>query len=407
MPMTTRQERKVKLPVAVYLLGLSLFAMGSSEFLISGVLPDMATDLNVSLPSAGALISAFAVGVLVGAPPLAVLTLRWPRRATLLASQTLFVAAIALGMLTSSYWLLLVSRVISGVAYAGFWAVAMTTAVSLVPRDKTARALSVVVSGLSLAMVFGGPLGTVIGGLAGWRAGFWAVAVATAATAVAVWFTLRAPDESAGDGPELRAELATMKQPKLWVAYATTIATTAAYMVTFSYLGALLSETSGLDTYWIPAVLSLFGIGAFVGLTIGGRLADRSPFHVLSAGIAGMIVFSVALAMLAAYPSAVIPLVFLLGVAAFLVNPAVIGRVYTIAANAPTLAGATNVSAFQLGITLAPLLGGWSIGAGFGIASVGWVGAAVAVVSLGAALLDGWLHRQPATDAVAAGAAEH
>lgn len=397
--MITRPEHEVRLPVPVYLLGLSLFAMGSSEFLISGVLPEIATDLGISLPSAGALISAFAIGVLVGAPPLAVLTLHWPRRATLLASQALFVAGIALGMLTSDYWLLMVSRVISGVAYAGFWAVAMTTAISLVPPDKTARALSVVVSGLSLAMVFGGPLGTVIGGLAGWRAGFWAVAVATLATAAAVWLTLRQPEHTTDAAPELRAELRTMMQPRLWVAFTTTIATTAAYMVTFGYLGAMLSETSGLDTFWIPVVLSLFGIGAFVGLTIGGRAADRYPFRVLNVGIGAMIVVSVALAVLAAHPIAVIPLVFLLGVAGFLINPAVIGRVFSIAANAPTLAGATNVSAFQLGITLAPLLGGWTIGAGLGIASVGWVGAALGVVSLGAALLDARLHRQPATSA--------
>ncbi|WP_406630707.1 Cmx/CmrA family chloramphenicol efflux MFS transporter [Amycolatopsis sp. WGS_07] len=394
--MTSADNRKGALPAAVYLLGLSLFAMGSSEFLISGVLPGIASDLRVSLPSAGALISAFAVGVLAGAPPLAVLTLHWPRRATLLASQALFVAAIALGMLTSSYWILMVARVISGVAYAGFWAVAMTTAVSLVPPDRTARALSVVVSGLSLAMVVGGPAGTVISGLAGWRAGFWAVAIATAATAVAVWLTLRQPGQDGGPEPDLKAELRTMKQPRLWVAFGTTIATTAAYMVTFGYLGAMVTETSGLSESWVPAVLSLFGIGAFVGLTIGGRVADRFPFRVLAAGIAGMIVFSVALAALAAQPAAAIPLVFLLGVAAFLVNPAVIGRVYTIAAGAPTLAGATNVSAFQLGITLAPLAGGLAIGAGFGLASVCWVGAAIAVVSGIAAFADSRLHRSPA-----------
>ncbi|AXB41377.1 Cmx/CmrA family chloramphenicol efflux MFS transporter [Amycolatopsis albispora] len=391
-----RARKKPDLPIVVYVLGLSLFAMGSSEFLISGVLPKVADDLRVSLPSAGVLISAFAVGVLVGAPPLAVLTLRWPRRATLLASQALFVASIALGMLARDYWLVLVSRVISGLAYAGFWAVAMTTAVSLVPPDRTARALSVVVSGLSLAMVVGGPAGTVISDLGGWRAGFWAVAVATAATAVAVRLTLRQSGPLDGPPPELRAELRVMKQPRLWVAYTTTIATTAAYMVSFGYLGALLSETSGLPVAWIPAALSLFGIGAFVGLTIGGRLADRSPFRVLTAGILGMISVSVALALLADHLVAAIVLTFLLGVTGFLVNPAVIGRVYTIAASAPTLAGATNVSAFQLGIFLAPLLGGLAIGANFGLASVGWVGAALAVVSLAAALTDARLHRTPA-----------
>ncbi|WP_323870839.1 MFS transporter [Xenorhabdus doucetiae] len=178
------------IPIAVYLLGLSLFAMGSSEFLISGVLPKIAADLHVSLPSAGMLISAFAVGVLLGAPPLAIATLRWPRRATLLASQALFVAATTIGMFSQDYWPLLISRIVSGVAYAGFWAVAATTAVNLVTQDRTAKALSIVVSGLSLAMVVGGPLGTMISDIAGWRAGFWAIAAATSVTAIALWFML-------------------------------------------------------------------------------------------------------------------------------------------------------------------------------------------------------------------------
>ncbi|WP_323854632.1 MFS transporter [Xenorhabdus koppenhoeferi] len=213
--MSVMNATQLRLPFAVYLLGLSLFAMGSSEFLIAGVLPKIAEDLQVSLPSAGMLISAFAVGVLFGAPLLAMATLRWPRRATLLVSQVLFVAATAIGMLSPGYWPLLIARVVSGVAYAGFWAVAATTAVNLVTQDRTARVLAVVVSGLSLAMVVGGPLGTVISDIAGWRAGFWAVAVATSITAIALWFMLPDTQQNEGDIPVLEAELKVVAQPKL------------------------------------------------------------------------------------------------------------------------------------------------------------------------------------------------
>ncbi|CDM91015.1 Cmx/CmrA family chloramphenicol efflux MFS transporter [Xenorhabdus bovienii] len=392
--MSISNAMQSKIPIAVYLLGLSLFAMGSSEFLIAGVLPKIAEDLQVSLPSAGMLISAFAVGVLFGAPSLAVATLRWPRRATLLLSQALFVAATAIGMLSPDYWPLLIARVVSGIAYAGFWAVAATTAVNLVTQDRTARALAVVVSGLSLAMVVGGPLGTVISDIAGWRAGFWAVAAATSVMAIALWFMLPEIQPNQVEVPVLDTELKTMAQPKLWVAYTTTMLTTAAYMATFGYLGALLIDISKLAVVWVPAVLALFGIGAFIGLTIGGRTADKYPFKTLMIGTIGIIVSSIALTFLAENVIATTCLVFLLGVSGFVVNPAVMNRVYTIAANAPTLAGATNVSAFQLGITLAPLLAGFAIGAGYGLSSVAGVGALLAIIALVPILIDARLHHK-------------
>lgn len=383
------------IPLPVYVLGMSLFAMGSAEFLIAGVLPQMADDLRISLPTAGTLISAFAIGVLVGAPPLAVLTLRMPRRTALLASQGLFVLSLAVGLLADGYWPLLVSRVVMGLAYAGFWAVASITAVSLVPPDRTARALSVVVTGLTLAMIAGGPLGTLVGETAGWQAGFWAVAAATTVTAVLSLVTLRAQGTSQEPERDVGSELRALANRKLWVAYGTAALSTGAYMVTFGYLGALLIDVSRLSIGWVPVVLSLFGIGSFIGLTIGGRTADRLPFRTMYAGIIGTIVISAALAVLADQLAVTIALVFLLGVAGFVVNPAVLGRAFTIAHAAPTLAGATNVSAFQVGITAAPLLGGLAINAGLGLASVGWVGALFGVVALGCAAFDARLHRDP------------
>ncbi|MDL4775569.1 Cmx/CmrA family chloramphenicol efflux MFS transporter [Actinomadura xylanilytica] len=385
------------MPVAVYVLALSLFAMGASEFLMAGVLPDIAADLDVSLPTAGTLISAFAVGVLVGAPPLAALTRRWPPRTTLLICQAAFAAAIASGLVVPGYWAVLISRAVAGVAYAGFWAVAAATAISLVPPDRTARALGVVVTGLSLAMVVGGPAGTVIGEWAGWQAGYWAVVALTAATAIAARLTLPATEPVRGSSDDLREELRLVARPRLWVAYGTTMLTTAAYMVTYGYLGSLLTDTSGIPVAWMPAVLALFGVGAFAGLAIGGRTTDRYPFPTLYAGIAGVIGTSVVLALLAGHATAAVPLVFLLGVSGFLTNPVVLARVFTIATGAPTLAGATNISVLQLGITLAPLAGGLAIGAGLGLASVGWVGALFALASLAAAVTDARLHRRETT----------
>jgi DHA1 family chloramphenicol resistance protein-like MFS transporter len=368
--------------------------MGSAEFLMGGILPMIAKDLAISLPAAGALISAFAIGALIGAPPLAIITLRWPRRVTLLVSQVVFVVATVVSLLIDDYGSILVARFIMGLAYACFWAVAAAAAVQLVSADRRAKALSVVVSGLTVAMVIGGPVGTFISKETGWRGGFWAVVALSSAAAFALLLAL--PKGRAGDGPapDVATELRAMKRPVLWIAYATTAATTAAYMGTFGYLGALLLDVSRLPVSWLPAVLALFGVGAFVGLVIGGRLADRHPFAILAMGIAGLILVSVAIALIAHHLVATVILVFLLGIAGFLLNPAVWARVYFIAPDAPTLAGATNSSAFQLGLTFAPLASGLPIAAGHGLASIGWVGAAIAVLALALAILDARLSRR-------------
>ncbi|KAA1286023.1 MFS transporter [Alcaligenes faecalis] len=384
------------IPSAVYLLALSLFAMGSAEFLMGGILPMIAEDLRISLPTAGTLISAFAVGALIGGPPFAILALRWPSRSALFISQLAFIAATVVSLLAQGYWAILLARFGMGLAYACFWSVAAATAVQLSPPDRRAKALSIVVSGLTVAMVLGGPAGTYISEATGWRGGFWAVIAVTVISAVAVLLAL--PKHTARDvkAPHLVTELCAMKRPALWVAYATTMFTTAAYMGTFGYIAALLMEVSGLSAEWLPAVLILFGVGAFIGLTIGGRTADAQPRGTLVAGIIGLIVSSAIIASFAASVWATVAMVFMLGLAGFLLNPAVWGRVYVLAPDAPMLAGATNASAFQAGLTLAPLLAGIPISLGYGLASVAWVGVIIAVVSLLLAGLDVRLSRTAA-----------
>ncbi|WP_049572353.1 Cmx/CmrA family chloramphenicol efflux MFS transporter [Nonomuraea sp. SBT364] len=385
----TQQQETVtrgRLPFGVYLLAFSLFAMGSAEFLLAGVLPAVADDLRIGLPSAGALISAFAIGVVVGGPPFAILTLRWPRRTTLVTTQAVFAASVTIGLVTDDYSVLLATRFVCGLAYAGYWAVAAVTAISLVTPDRTARASGVVVSGLSLAMIAGGPAGALISHFAGWRGGFWVVVALTAAGAVLSLVAM--PATSAGEEPSVRRELRTMRQPRLWVVYAATILSTAAYMISFNYLAAFLTDITGMPGVWVPAILALFGIGALVGLSVGGRIADRRPFHALLVGAIGILAASVLLALFAQYALIVVPLVLLLGIAGFVLNPAIYGRVFTIAAKAPTLAGATTVSAFQLGISLVPVLAGAALNAGAGITSVTWIGAALALALVPVVLLD-------------------
>ncbi|MBC7302689.1 MAG: MFS transporter [Nocardia sp.] len=378
--------RPDRLPAGVYLLGFSLFAMGSAEFLLAGVLPVVAGDLDVSLSAAGILITAFALGVVFGGPPFAVLSLRWPRRTALVATQAVFAASIAVGLL-GNYSVLLISRVVAGVAYAGFFAVASVTAISLVGPHRRARASAVVVSGLSVAMVAGGPAGTLLSHFTSWQTGFWGVVVLTLAAIIGCLLGIPATTTTAST-TNLSRESATMRRPMLWIVYAITLATTAAYMITFNYLAAMLTDITAVPAVWIPAILALFGVGAFVGLSIGGRISDRNPHRALYTGAVAIVIISLVLAVAMTQVWVVVPAVFLLGIAAFLLNPALYGRVFTIAADAPTLAGATTVSAFQLGISCTPVLAAVTLTQGAALTSVSVVGAVLAAAAIPLIRLD-------------------
>ncbi|WP_432944164.1 Cmx/CmrA family chloramphenicol efflux MFS transporter [Kribbella sp. CA-253562] len=369
------------MPPAVYVLGLAIFAQGTSELMLAGLLLELSADLGVSVPTAGLLISAFAIGMLAGAPVLAVVTLRWPRRTALLSFLAVFVLAHVAGALTPNYEVLLVSRIVGAFVYAGFWAVAAVTVVGLVPSDRRGRAMSILAGGLTVATIVGLPAGTVIGQHLGWRAAFWVVAALSTIAMTGVIATVPGGRSAAG-APRLGDELRAMVNPKLWLAYSTTALSVGALIVVFSYLAPLLVEVSGLSAEWVPAVLALYGVGALAGITIGGRTADRRPFGTLFAGLAAVVLLCVVLALGAGQPVVAVVAITLLGAAGFATNPAVNTRVFSLAGRAPTLAAAINISAFNVGITVAPWLGGRAIDAGAGYRALGWIGAALAVLGL-------------------------
>ncbi|SFJ65243.1 MFS transporter, DHA1 family, chloramphenicol resistance protein [Amycolatopsis sacchari] len=368
------------MPVAVLVLGFAIFAQGTSELVLAGLLPELAADLGVSIPQAGLLVSGFALGMLAEAPVLAVLTLRWPRRRALLAFLAVFVLVHVAGALTTSYAVLFATRFAGAFVYAGFWAVGGSTAMALVPADRRARAMSVVAGGLTVATVLGLPAGTWIGQHATWRGAFWAVAALSALAAIGV--LLAVPDHRPAHPPRVRDELRGLRTGRLWLSYAMTAVSTAALLGTFTYLGAMLVTTTGLAERWVPAVLLTYGVGALAGITFGGRLADRHPRGVLVAGFTGLLAVSAALALTAAHAVAVVVLVFLLGLAGFATNPALNSRVSVLAPGAPTLAVAGNISAFNTGISVGPWLGGLALGAGLGYPSVAWLGTLLAAVAL-------------------------
>ncbi|WP_432175586.1 MFS transporter [Streptomyces sp. Tue6028] len=234
------------MPFVIYVLGLGIFAQGTSEFMLSGVMPSIAQDLDIPLASAGMLVSAFAIGMLVGAPLMSLVTLKMPRRAALVGFQLVIIAAHVGAALVPQFGFLLVMRVLSAMAYAGFWAMASVAAISLVDADKQGRAMGVVVSGLSVATIIGVPGGTLLAQHAGWEAAFWAVAAMTALSTVALLSALPGGRDTTTAQPHLATELRSLAQPRLWVAYATTALTVAAQFAIFSYLGALLEDVTGL-----------------------------------------------------------------------------------------------------------------------------------------------------------------
>ncbi|MEU5282758.1 MFS transporter [Streptomyces sp. CA-278952] len=371
------------MPLAVYILGLSVFALGTSEFMLSGLLPPIADDMNVSIPQAGLLISAFAIGMVVGAPLLAVATLRLPRRTTLIALISVFGLGQIAGALAPTYEILFVSRVLSALACAGFWAVGAAVAIAMVPVNSRARAMAVMIGGLSVANVLGVPLGAFLGEHFGWRSAFWAVGAASAVALVGV--ATRIPHIPLPEKkPELKRELAIYRDRQVWLAIVITALAAGGVFCAFSYLAPLLTDVAGLDSGWVPWILGLFGAGALIGTVIGGRVADAHLFGVLLSGITASTVFLVALALFASSQVAVIALAFLLGLSAFFTAPALNARMFNVAGAAPTLAGATTTAAFNLGNTSGPWLGGTVIDLDFGFASTAWAGAAMTALALAA-----------------------
>ncbi len=369
------------LPFAVYLLGAAIFAQGTSELMLAGLLPEIAGDLHVSIPAAGLLISAFAIGMLVGAPVLAVVTLRWSRRAAMLAFLFAFALTHVAGALTTDYGVLLATRVAGAFVYAGFWAVASVTAIQLAGPQSRARAMSVLAGGLTVASIVGLPAGTALGQHLGWQSAFWAVAAMSALAMIGVLFTI--PGGRSATTPQLGQELRALRNPALWLAYGTTALSTAAILAIFSYLAPLLTDSTGLSAGWIPAILALYGVGALIGITTAGRTADRRPFTTLTIALAGLLLAAVFLALGASTAWLAVPAVILVGTFGFATNPAVNARVFTLAGAAPTLAAAFNISAFNVGITVGPWLAGLTLDAGAGYPTVGWIAALFTVLALG------------------------
>ncbi|MFJ5075819.1 Cmx/CmrA family chloramphenicol efflux MFS transporter [Streptomyces sp. NPDC088553] len=374
------------MPLPLFLLALAAFAMGTSEFMLAGLVPDIASDLGVTVGSAGLLTSAFAVGMIVGAPLLAALARSWPVRASLLGFVLVFSTAHVLGAVSTSFTVLFATRVVAALANAGFLAVALTTATRLVPPDRKGRALAVLLSGTTLATIAGVPAGSLLGTLLDWRATFWAVAALCLPAALGVLrgVPARPAREGAAGGPELRAELARLGRPRLLLVMLLGALVNAATFASFTFLAPVVTGSAGLGELWVPVALVLFGVGSFAGITLAGRWSDRYPGLVVAVGGPLLLVGWPALAVLAEEPAALLALVFLQGMGSFALGGTLIARVLYEAAGAPTMAGSYATAALNVGAATGPLVAALTLRAGAGTLGPLW---ASGLLVLGALLI--------------------
>lgn len=375
----------MKLNHGLLALSVGAFGIGVTEFAPMGLLPVIATDLGVSIPTAGLLISAYAFGVVIGAPLMTLTTGRVPRRTLLIALAGIFTAGNLLAAVSDSYGMLLAARILTSFNHGAFFGVGSVVAASLVPPERRAGAVAGMFMGLTIANVVGVPLATWAGEHLGWRASFWGIAGLGAVTMAALRAAL--PAFPATQGGNAMAELRVLTRGPVLGALGLTVVGASAMFTVFTYITPILQEATHASLGFVTAMLVTYGVGLTVGNWLGGRFADRSVDRTLIVTLASLAVILVAFGILMPFKVPTAILVFLWGVASFALVPPLQVRVMHAAADAPNLASAMNIGAFNLGNAIGAALGGGVIAVGLGYPAVALAGATTSVVGLVAVII--------------------
>ncbi|MFD3516541.1 MFS transporter [Streptomyces sp. NPDC058657] len=367
------------MPLAIYVLAVGVFAMVTSEFVVAGLMPQMAAGLDVTIPQIGYLITAFAVAMAVGGPVLTMTVVRLPQKKALMLLFAVFLLGNVAAATAVDYTVMLLARLVTGTASAAFFGVALSLCAQLVRPELRGRAASVALNGLMLGTLLGLPMATLIGERLGWRAAFWVITgltvLAAAATAVGVPALGRA--ESGGD---LRQELTVFRDRRFWLAVSTSTLIIGATFSAFSYFNPILTEITGFATGTVPLLLVAYGAATVVGNMIVGRLADRYTLPVLATGLALNLLFLTGFALLAELPLPAVLFMLGIGFVGVTMNPAMITRVQRVA-NARPFVNTVHASFITLGVVIGSSAGGLMIGL-WGLRSPLWLGAALAVLGL-------------------------
>jgi DHA1 family inner membrane transport protein len=370
----------MKLHPSLLALALGAFGIGVTEFAPMGMLPMIADDLGVSIPAAGLLVSAYAMGVLIGAPLMTLTTGRIDRRTLLIGLMGIFTLGNALSALADGYAMLMAARIVTSFNHGAFFGVGSVVAASLVPPDRRAGAVAAMFSGLTIATIGGVPLATWAGEMLGWRAAFAGIAAVGAAVMLALRLAL--PALPTGGTADMRAELRVLVRGPVLLALALTTIGFGGVFTVFTYIAPILRDETHLGTGAITVMLMLFGVGATIGNMLGGRLADRSADRALTIMLVVLTLTLVAFAVLMRWPVAAALAILVWGVASFAIVPPLQMRVMAAAAEAPNLASAMNIGAFNLGNAIGAALGGGVIGAHLGLPAVSLAGATMAAAAL-------------------------
>ncbi|KOV85167.1 MFS transporter [Nocardia sp. NRRL S-836] len=389
------------MPVALLALAISAFAIGTTEFVIMGLLPEVAGDLGVSIPSAGLLISGYALGVVVGAPLLTVLGGRLPRKKMLLGLMVLFIAGNLLSAVAGSYGVLMSGRVVAALAHGAFFGVGSVVAADLVAPHRRASAIALMFTGLTMANVLGVPLGTALGQELGWRSTFWAVTGLGVIGLLGIVFLV--PRQEARES-DLRGELAVFRNPQVWLALAMTALGFAGVFASFTYIAPMMTSVAGFSSGAVTWLLVLFGVGLFAGNLLGGKAADRSVLRSLVVILVALAAVLTAFVFTAHSQWAAAITIVLFGAAGFATVPPLQMRVMQTAEGAPALASAANIAAFNLGNAGGAWMGGLAIERGLGYTAPNWIGALLAVAGLAVAVTSIVLERRSARTSVDEGA---
>jgi DHA1 family inner membrane transport protein len=378
--------------LALIALAIAAFGIGTTEFVIMGLLPEMATDLAVTIPQAGMLISAYALGVTIGGPLLTVATTRLPRKLTLVALMGLFVLGNLGCALAPSYGWLMAARVLTAFCHAAFFGIGAVVAAGLVAPEKRAQAISMMFGGLTLANVLGVPAGTFLGQWAGWRSTFWAVTVIGlfALAAVMRWV----PRQTAFQTGGFRRELGALRVPQIWLTLLMSVASSTSMFTLFTYISPVLREVTGILPSHVGGVLLLCGMGLTVGNLLGARLGD---WKLMPSLIGSLLIVAAMMALFSLVDTHWIPaltVLFFWAAAVFSATTILQARIVALAHEGASLASTLNIGAFNLGNAIGAGLGGLVIHSGLPLADVSHASALVAVVTIALAAFAAWLEKR-------------
>lgn len=387
-PAATLTPRPTRLPRVVYVLALGTFLMLTTEFVVAGILPEMAGTLGVTVAHAGLLITVFALGMIIGAPLMTMLTLRLSRRLTLILALIVFVIGHVVVALSSNFAILLGSRFVTALATGAFWAVSAVVATRAAGPLLGARAIAVVGAGGALATVLGVPLGAWVAQLVGWRGTFWSLAAAAAlATILIARLVPHDTPHPDSDSTSIRSEIAGLRSGPLWLTLAACATTTGGVLAAYTFISPILTDQAGVPATLVPLVLTGFGVGSFVGTLLGGRFGDAHPGTIIVVTPAITTLLLLAISLLSGAPWVTAALVVLLGLFGLSANGVLIHLAVRFAGQAATLGSALSVSAFNLGTAVGTAIAGAALLSPLGIKGPATVGTIVIALTLLPALV--------------------